>query len=172
MKTACLITVIALIAGVPVNTPAADRPIQFSELEEAGFAVKNFKNLTAEQRSAFYLAYPPDAEMLERSLLEECIAAEAPTLAEARRKFPQHYPGVGRMRQVAGDFEWIGKKLHFRTATQLYHIEEAHIVYRLRQLGLDEKSAPRQATVDAVWFMNPFDGLRIVYLHKVRLAGG
>lgn len=173
------LTFLTILLLIRSSTLAADKPIQYADLAKAGFKkVKSLGKLKdKDARTAFYRAYPADTEMLERVLLgpinkqplDECIAGEAPTLAEARRRFPQYYPRIGRMLQISGVFERNGKKIYLRTQTQLYHVDEPHIVYRLEQLGLTGKSASLKATVDAVWFLNSLDGLRIVYLQRIEL---
>jgi hypothetical protein len=135
-------------------------------------------NLKAEERAAFYRAYAPDKEMLERTrigiidpkLLEECIAGEAPSIAQANRKSPLHYPMLGRIKNTPGTFEWKNKKLIFRTAKQQYHVDESHIFHRVEQSGFTGKSDPRKATVEAIWMVNRFDGLRIIYMQTINLA--
>ena len=109
------------------------------DLEKSGFTKLRWQNLKAEERTAFYRAYAPDKEMLERTriciidpkLLKECIAGEAPLTAEANRKFPLHYPILGRIKNTPGTFEWKNKKLIFRTAKQQHHVDEVHILHRL-----------------------------------------
>jgi len=109
------------------------------DLEKSGFTKLRWQNLKAEERTAFYRAYAPDKEMLERTriciidlkLLKECIAGEAPLTVEANRKFPLHYPILGRIKNTPGTFEWKNKKLIFRTAKQQHHVDEVHILHRL-----------------------------------------
>ena len=80
------------------------------DLEKSGFTKLRWQNLKTDERTAFYRAYPPDKEMLKRTrvglidlkLLEECIAGEAPSTAEANRKFPLHYPMLGRIKNTPG----------------------------------------------------------------------
>lgn len=154
-----------------------EKPIQFEELGKAGFEVGLFKRLKEEDVAEFYKAYPPDREMLDRvelgpitkSPLEECIEGEAPTIEAALKVFPKYYPMTGRMVKTDGTFEWEGKNLHFRTKTQLYHVDEYHIRHRLEKLGVKNGSGPVQATVEAVWRVNPIDGLRILYMQRVKL---
>ena len=74
------------------------------------------------------------------------------------------------MLQVKGEFERKGKRIFFRTPNQLYHVDEHHIVYRLAQAGLTGKTESLKATVDAVWFLNSLDGLRIVYLQTLNIG--
>lgn len=165
---------IALLAN-PAH--AADAPFLYADLAKAGFKKVDWRRLSEREVAAFYQAYPADREMLERirigdevtTPLEECISGEAPPLAEARKKFPLHYPLLGRMKDVTGTFEWRGKSLFFRTARQIYPTDEAHIHLRLNQLGFTRRSGPREATVEAVWFVNREDGLRLIYLQKIDL---
>lgn len=170
----------ALLLGltlIATSAIAADAPLLYADLAKAGFRKVDWKRLNEREVAAFYQAYPADRQMLDRirlgdevtTPLEECIAGEAPPLAEARKKFPLHYPLLGRMKDVTGTFEWRGKSLFFRTASQLYPTDEAHIHLRLKQLGFTRGSAPREATVEAVWFVNHEDGLRLLYLQKIAL---
>lgn len=170
----------ALLLGIALlatSAFAADEPLHYTDLAKEGFRKVVWKRLNEHEVAAFYRAYPADREMLDRirmgdeltTPLEECIAGEAPPLAEAKKKFPLHYPMVGRMKDVSGTFEWRGKSLFFRTARQLYPTDEAHIHLRLKQLGFTRGSDPREATVEAIWHVNPEDGLRILYLQKIDL---
>ena len=162
---------------VPGVTGASE-PIKFTDLEKGNFAKLRWQNLKEEERAAFYRAYIPAKKMLGRVRLgeidpkpmQECILGEAPSIAEAKKKFPLHYPMLGRMQSTSGMFEWTDKKLIFRTATQRYHVDEYHILYRLEQLGLTKESKPRKATVDAIWMVNRIDGLRIVYMQTIELS--
>lgn len=161
------------------NAVARDKPIQYSDLQKAGFNLKAFGKLNDDQKAEFNRIYPPDREMLDRMMLgtinkiplDECIAGEPPSIEEAKEKFPHYFPTKGRMQKTKGIFEWQGKQLFFRTEKQIYEVGEFHIVYRLEQLGLKKGSAPVEATVDAVWIVNKLDGLRFVYLEHVNLEG-
>ena len=156
----------------------ANTPIDLAKLEEAGFTKQRWQKLKDHERAALYRAYAPDQEMLhrvrvgliEQQPLEECISGEAPTIAEGKKRFPRYYPLQGRMKQVTGTLEWINKKLFFRTATQLYHVDEYHILHRLEKLGHKRNSKPRKATVDAVWAINGIGGLRFLYAQTIKLA--
>ncbi|MEK7951163.1 hypothetical protein [Luteolibacter soli] len=156
---------------------ALDAPLQYADLAKEGIKKVEWKRLKKDEVEAFYKAYPADREMLDRVTLgdeitgplDECIAGEAPPLAEALKKFPLHYPLMGRMKNITGTFEWQGRSLVFRTTGQLYAIDEPGIVLRLKQMGATAKSGPRQGTVEAVWFVNRLDGLRILYLQRVEL---
>lgn len=101
--------------------------------------------------------------------MDSCIAGEAPPLESALKKFPQHYPMIGRMQNVTGTFEWRGKRLTFCTETQAYSVDEYHILYRLKQLGIKPKSEPRKATLNAVWAVNKIHGLQFFYMQGVKL---
>ena len=156
----------------------ASEPIKFTDLEKGSFLKLRWQNLKEQERAAFYRAYIPAKKMLDRVRLgeidpkpmQECILGEAPSIAEAEKKFPLHYPMLGRMQSTSGTFEWTDKKLIFRTATQRYHVDEYHILYRLEQLGFTKESKPRKATVDAIWMVNRIDGLRIVFMQTIELA--
>ncbi len=156
----------------------ATTPIDLAKLEEAGFTKQRWQQLKEDERSAFYRAYAPDKEMLNRAKvgliekkpLQECIAGEAPTITEAKKCFPRYYPLMGRMKMVTGTFEWMNRKLFFRTATQLYHVDEYHILHRLQKLGFKMNSNPKQATVDAVWAINGIGGLRFLFVQTIKLA--
>jgi len=169
----------ALLILFFISSPVhASDPIRFVDLEKSGFTKLRWQNLKTEERTAFYRAYAPDKEMLKRTrvglidpkLLGECIAGEAPSITEAKRKFPLHYPMLGRIKNTAGTFEWKNKKLIFRTASQQYHVDEYHILHRLERLGFTKKSGARKATVEAIWMVNRFDGLRILYMQSIDLA--
>lgn len=192
---------VLLLAVTVAATPGADAdaPLRYADLAKAGFRKVEWKRLTPGEVAEFYRAYPADREMLDRvrlgdedtAALEECIAGEAPPVAEALEKFPLYYPMLGRMKDVTGTFEWQGKNLLFRTDRQLYRTDEAHIHLRLKQLGFTRGSAPRRASVEAVWCVtgtrerkppapgdpaaeafwttNLTDGLRILYLQKIDL---
>jgi hypothetical protein len=170
-----LVALFLLLLASPVY---ADTPIDLAELEKAGFTKQRWQQLKDSERTALYRAYVPDKEMLERARVgliepqsvEECISGEAPTIAEARKRFPRYYPLQGRMRDVAGTLEYINRKLFFRTATQLYHVDEYHILHRLEKLGHKRNSKPRKAIVDAVWAINSIGGLRFLYAQKIKLA--
>ena len=101
--------------------------------------------------------------------ITECIAGEAPTLSAAKRAFPSHYPLMGRMKNTPGTFVWHEKKLLLKTKTQIYHVDEYHILYRLEQLGLKRNTGPQSVTLDAVWLVNKIDGLRLIYLETAKL---
>lgn len=157
-------------------THASD-PIRYADLEKAGFTKLRWQNLKDEERSAFYEAYAREEEMLSRvrlgpinpQPLQECISGEAPAIAEAKKKFPLHYPMMGRMKNVSGVLEWHEKQLIFRTARQRYHVDEYHILYRLEQLGFVKKTGPRKATTDIVWMVNKINGLRVLYMQHIKL---
>ena len=152
-----------------------DTPLQYSDLVRAGF--KDFKRLKDDQRTAFYQVYPPDNKMLTRAKLgpiepqspNECIFGEAPPLAEAQKKFPLHYPMMGRMESIKGVFEWMDRRLIFRTEDQLYRVDEYHILHRLESLGVKRGSDRQPATISAVWMVNTLDGLRIIYMQEIVL---
>jgi hypothetical protein len=166
-----------LSSAEPSSETLRAAPLQFAELEKAGFVKPFFRNLKDDEQAAFYKVYPADKEMLDRvtigdsGKLEECIAGEAPPLAEAFEKFPLHYPMLGRMQNVTGVLQWTdnGRKLIFRTARQQYHVDEFHIVHRLERMGFTQKSAPRKATLDAVWTVNRIDALRFLYMQQIEL---
>ena len=169
-----LLLTLLVVPGVT----GASEPIKFTDLEKGNFAKLRWQNLKEEERTAFYRAYLPAKEMLGRvrlgsidpQPLQECISGEAPSIAVAKKKFPLHYPMLGRMQKIAGVFEWTDKKLIFRTATQRYHVDEYHLLYRLEQVGFTNKSKPRTATVDAVWMVNRINALRIIYIQTIALS--
>ena len=157
-------------------SPSQHRALLYADLKAAGF--KDFKRLKDDERVAFYEAYPADKEMLSRTTLgpidaqppRECIAGEAPSLADAKERFPLHYPMMGRMKATEGVFEWMDKRLVFRTEKQMYYVDEYHILYRLERLGLKNQDAgSRPAKINAVWMVNTLDGLRVIYMQKVEL---
>lgn len=187
-----LASAIALLVILPLQVFGAEReetdqhpaaesrreaPITYAELGKAGFRKPRWQSLKDDERAAFFKAYPADEEMLKRMKLglqsqdlKECISGEPPSIQEGLKKFPLHYPMLGRMKRVTGVFEWKGRKqLLFRTEQQLYHVDEYHLLYRLSQLGFTSKSESRKATIDAVWLVNRIDGLRLVYARKIDL---
>lgn len=169
-----LVTTLLILVS---NAVALDKPLQYTDLQKAGFTLKSLSKLKDDQKAEFYRIYQPDKEMLDRMMLgtihknpmDECIVGEPPSIAEAKEKFPHYFPKVGRMQKTKGSFEWQGKHLYFRTEKQVYEVGEFHILYRLEQLGLKKGSGPVEATVDAVWLVNKLDGLRFVYLEHVGL---
>jgi hypothetical protein len=158
-------------------TQASDPPIHYTDLAKAGFENIDIKKLDEAERAAFDKVYPPDEEMLRRVRLgpinpqpmNECIAGEAPPLADALENFPLHYPMTGRMHAISGVFEWQDKQLLFSTENQTYRVNEHHILYRLEQLGFTPKSDPAKATLDAVWTVNKIHGLQFLYVQHIRL---
>ena len=174
MKISIPILAVICFSGA-ASVAARDLPIQFSELIEAGFE----KKLKETDHDSFYQAYSRDEEMLARVRIgpihyhpmRECIAGPAPSIKEAREKFSLYYPRFGRAKVLSGSFEWKGKRLFFRVGDQPYAVEDHHILYRLREMGIANKEDQITATLtNAVWQINEESGLQIIYLQKVALA--
>ena len=94
----------------------------------------------------------------------------SPLNCRGKQEVPPALPDAGAHQEHSRTFEWKNKKLIFRTAKQQYHVDEFHILHRLEQSGFTGKSGPRKATVEAVWMVNRFDGLRILYMRTINLA--
>ena len=162
-----------IVIAVLIGAVADAAPIQEADLKKAGFT-KSFKRMKPAEKETFAKAYPQDEEMIDRMnadgiRVSYCLAGEAPTLEAANKKSPGFYPKLGRMKGVDGSFEWIDKKLHFRTVTQFYHVDEYHLLHRLEKLGLQRKDGARKATVSAVWLLNSIGGIRFVYMQDIAL---